>query len=99
LPPLAFDHDAIVSMAHKRLVSKLNYSTIALQFMPEKFTLSELQGVHEIIQGEAVDKRNFRKRILAYKCIRETGDAKRNGNHRPARLYTHTSPGTIEFIK
>ncbi len=99
LPPLAFDHDTIVSMAHERLASKLNYSTIALQFMSKKFTLSELQGVHEIIQGEAVDKRNFRKRMLAYKCIKDTGDTKRNGNHRPARLYTHISPGTIELIK
>jgi 8-oxo-dGTP diphosphatase len=99
LPLLAFDHDEIVSMAHERLVSRLNYSTIALQFMPKKFTLSELQTVHEIIQGEAVDKRNFRKRILACKCIKETGGARRYGNHRPARLYTHISPGTIEHIK
>ncbi len=99
LPLLAFDHDTIVSMAHERLASKLNYSTIALQFMPEKFTLIELQSVHEIIQGEAVDKQNFRKRMLTCKCIKDTGDTKRNDNHRTARLYTYTSPGKIEFIK
>jgi 8-oxo-dGTP diphosphatase len=99
LPPLAFDHDVIASMAHEQLASKLNLSTIALQFMPEKFTLSELQTAHEIILGEAVDKRNFRKRILACKCIKEAGGARRNGHHRPARLYTQISPGTIEHIK
>ena len=99
LPPLAFDHDVIVSMAHDRLASKLDYSTIALQFMPGKFTLSELQKVYEIIWGEPVDKRNFRKRVLAYNCIKDTGELKRNGNHRPARLYSHTSPNTVEFIK
>src|SRR5262245_52214433 len=61
LPALAFDHAEIVALAHQRLVSKLEYSTIALAFMPKKFTLSELQEVYEIIRREPIDKRNFRK--------------------------------------
>lgn len=99
LPALAFDHKQIIAMARQRLASKLDYSTIALQFMPEKFTLSELQKVYEIILGEKLDKRNFRKRILALKCIKDTGQERRNGSHRPARLYTLTSPRTVEFLK
>ena len=34
LPALAFDHAEIVAMARKRLVAKLDYSTVAFQFMP-----------------------------------------------------------------
>ena len=86
-------------MAHQRLASKLDYSTIALQFMPEKFTLSELQQVYEIILGEKLDKRNFRKRVQSFDCIEFTGQERRNGSHRPARLYTLKSPGTVEFLK
>jgi 8-oxo-dGTP diphosphatase len=99
LPSLAFDHTDIVAMAYQRLVAKLNYSTIALQFMPENFSLSELQQVYESILGENLDKRNFRKRLKTLDCIRETDKFRRNGNHRPARLYTVKSPGTVEFIK
>jgi len=99
LPALAFDHEKIISKAKKRLTAKLDYSTIALQFMPGKFTLSELQKVYESIHGEALDKRNFRKRVLAYGCMEETGEVSRNGSHRPARLYTLKSPGQVEFIK
>jgi 8-oxo-dGTP diphosphatase len=99
LPPLAFDHEVIVLMAHQRLAAKLNYSTIALQFMPEKFTLSELQRVYETIQGGSLDKRNFRKRLISLDCIKDTGNYRRDGNHRPARLYAVKSPGTVEFIK
>ncbi|HSR63261.1 MAG TPA: NUDIX domain-containing protein [Gammaproteobacteria bacterium] len=99
LPPLAFDHESIIAMAHKRLASKLNYSTIALQFMPERFTLRELQQVYESILGETLDKRNFRKRVIAMDCLKDTGERRRNGNHRPARLYAVKSPGTVEFIK
>lgn len=99
LPPLAFDHKDIVVLAHQRLSAKLNYSTIALQFMPEKFTLSELQQVYESVLGTNLDKRNFRKRVAALGCVKEAGEFRRNGNHRPARLFTMTSPGTVEIVK
>lgn len=99
LPPLTLDHAQIVTLAHQRLASKLAYSTIALQFMPASFTLSALQTVYETILGEVLDKRNFRKRILAMNCIETTGGMAREGNHRPARLYRATHPGRIEFLK
>ena len=99
LPRLAFDHRQIVSKAKQRLTAKLDYSTIALQFMPSKFTLSELQKVYESIHGEPFDKRNFRKRVLAYGCMEDTGEVRRNGSHRPARLYALKSPGQVEFVK
>jgi 8-oxo-dGTP diphosphatase len=98
-PPLILDHNDIVTMAHRRLAAKLAYSTIALQFMPEYFTLSALQGVYETILGEPLDKRNFRKRILAMGCVEPTGELSRAGKHRPARLYRAKSPHKIDFVK
>ena len=99
LPPLAFDHQAIVAMAHQRLVAKLDYSTIAFQFMPREFTLSELQEVYETILREEVDRRNFRKWILALEQIEETGEERREGAHRPAKLYRVKHPDRVEIIK
>ncbi len=99
LPALAFDHAQIVTMAHRRLVAKLNYSTIALQFMPEAFTLSELQCVYEALLNQTLDKRNFRKRILALDLIEETGRQRRTGKHRPAREYRARHPERVEIIK
>ena len=99
LPELAFDHARIVNLAQQRLAAKLEYSTIALQFMPQHFTLSELQQVYEIILGSPLDKRNFRKRVMAYGCLEETGEKRRNGNHRPARLYAVRAPGRVEIVR
>lgn len=99
LPSLAFDHDQIIARALQRLRAKLGYSTIAFQFLPEKFTLSELQQVYETILGEPLDKRNFRRRMLSYGLLAETDEKVRNGNHRPARLYCARTRGTVEFIK
>ncbi len=99
LPELAFDHNRIIKQAHERLVAKLDYSTIAFQFMAETFTLSELQAVYEILLDEELDKRNFRKWILALERIEETGELRRTGNHRPARIYRLKNPDQVEIIK
>ena len=99
LPKLAFDHERILDMALSRLRAKLEYSTIALQFMPREFTLTELQIVHEQILGAAIDKRNFRKRILALGAIAETGQERRDGAHRPAKLYRAIDPSSVQIIR
>ena len=99
LPDLLQDNAGVVALAHRRLASKLAYSTIALQLMPERFTLTELQAVNETILGEILDKRNFRKRVLALDCIEATGETARRGGHRPAQLYRAKRPGQVDFIK
>lgn len=99
LPELAFDHAEMVEVAHHRLAAKLEYSTIAFQFMPERFTLSDLQSVYEMILNRELDKRNFRKRMLAMEQIRQTNEVRRNGSHRPARLYSVNNPHEVQIIK
>ena len=99
LPALICNHAEIVRLAERRLTSKLAYSTIALQLMTTQFTLTELQAAHETILDEPLDKRNFRKRILALDCIEATGEMAQRGGHRPARLYRAKRPGQVDFIK
>ena len=99
LPELAFDHAEIVDTAHERLAAKLEYSTIAFQFMPAEFTLSELQTVYETILGQRLDKRNFRKRVQSLQRLEHTGRLRRDGAHRPAKLYRVKDPGKVEIIK
>ncbi len=87
LPPLAFDHEKIIQYTLSRLRGKLNYTAIAFNLLPEQFTLRELQRVYEIILHKKVDKRNFRKKVLATGILEDTGAKKMEGTHRPARLY------------
>ena len=99
LPPLAFDHQEIVTMAQQRLAAKLDYSTIAFQFMPQTFTLRELQSVYETILQQELDRRNFRKWFLALEQIEETGEERRQGAHRPAMLYRVKDRHRVDIIK
>ncbi len=91
LPSLAFDHEKILDYALERLRGKLEYTTIAFSLLPAQFTLRELQRVYEIILHRKLDKRNFRKKILATGILEDTGAKKMEGTHRPARLYRFDS--------
>lgn len=99
LPALAFDHREIIRVAQERVSAKTRYSTVALQFLPEHFTLTELQQVYEVLRQESLDKRNFRKWVLALDCLEETGNFRRQGQHRPAKLYRAKCRDKVEFFK
>jgi 8-oxo-dGTP diphosphatase len=95
LPPLAFDHADILAYALKRLRYKLEYTAVGFELLPETFTLSELQAAYEIVLGEPLDKRNFRRKILSAGVIEETGGY-RSGEGRPARLYRFRDDAVAE---
>jgi len=87
LPELAFDHREILDYATKRLRAKASYSNIVYGLLPAQFRLSDLQKIYEIIIARELDKRNFRKRMLATGLLQETGRKEIVGAHRPAMLY------------
>jgi len=99
LPPLSGHTSQVIDTAVGRLEAKINYSTIAVHFLPDQFTLSELQSVYEVVLRDRLDKRNFRKRILSLDIISETGELRRHGSHRPARLYRYAMPNDIHYFK
>ena len=93
LPQLAFDHDQILQVALERLRNKLEYTAVGFELLPEKFTLSELQHLYEIILHKKIDKLNFRKKVLSLGILRPLEEIKCEGAHRPARLYTFSDKG------
>lgn len=88
---LAFDHAEILGSAVKRLRGKLDYSPIAFQLLPEKFTLRQLQAVHETVLGRSLNKDSFRRRLLASGSLEATGEKERQVGYRPAALYKYVS--------
>jgi 8-oxo-dGTP diphosphatase len=97
LPSLAFDHNPIVTYALRRLRYKLEYTAVGFELLPNEFTLSNLQYTYELILGEKLDKRNFRRRILAAAVIEPTPH-QRAGEGRPARLYRY-GPDAVAEVK
>jgi len=85
---LAFDHDRILSYGYQRLRSKLEYSPIAFEVLPEVFTLNELYQFYSTVMGENfADYSNFRTRLLKLGILLDTGQKTSRGAGRPATLY------------
>jgi ADP-ribose pyrophosphatase YjhB (NUDIX family) len=92
LPPLAYDHAQMAAYALKRLKSKLEYSNIAYALLARVFTFAELEELYSKILDRPIDRRNFRRRILAMGLLRRLRETRR-GPHRPAALYAFARQG------
>jgi len=98
LPELAFDHAEILNYALRRLRYKLEYTSVGFDLLPNEFTLTELQTAYEIVLGEKLDKRNFRRRILDAGVLAETSRQREGeGQGRPARLYRYKKNAVTEI--
>ncbi|MFH8977455.1 NUDIX hydrolase [Streptomyces sp. NPDC017890] len=87
---LAFDHDRILADARERVGAKLEYTCLATAFCPAEFTLGELQQVYETVWGTALDRPNFRRKVLATPGFVEAvpGAARLTGGRgKPAALH------------
>lgn len=99
LPPLAYDHQHVGRLGLQRLRSKLQYTNIVYSLLPREFTLGEVQEIYETILRRPLDRRNFRKRILALGLLTPLRKVRR-GAHRPAFLYAFRQrrPMIIEML-
>ncbi|MCB0737002.1 MAG: NUDIX hydrolase [Bacteroidetes bacterium] len=87
VPPLAFDHDQILNHALQRFRSELVTKNIGFELLPPKFTLSQLQQLHELVLDKKLDKRNFRKSIKKIDHLEPLDEKQTGVDHKPAQLY------------
>ena len=86
IPEMAFDHNIIINDAIEFLRTKINHE-VTSELLPRKFTLSQLQELHEIILDVKLDKRNFRKQIISKGILKKTNEKQKGVSHKPAELY------------
>ena len=83
--PLAFDHREMIAYGRERIKNKTEYTRIAFEFLPEEFTLPQLQRVYEILLGKPLYKANFRRKIAP--LIEDTNKMTSGDAHRPSKYY------------
>ncbi len=82
---IAFDHAEIIVRAISALRSGAKDFEMIFDFLPEKFTLTELQNVQETVMNISVLSANFRRKVAA--LVEETDEFTEGAGHRPAKLY------------
>ena len=92
LPRLAFDHNEIVKAGLLQLREDVARQSVIFELLPEKFTLGQLQRLHEIILDKDLDKRNFRKNVKRMEGVVPLDEKQEGVLHKPAQLYTYVRP-------
>lgn len=87
IPQLYSDHNEMVRKARKMMQQKLAHEPVGFRLLPSLFTLTQLQKLYEAVNGEELDKRNFRKRIKDMGFIEKTELIDKTGSKRGAYLY------------
>ena len=87
MPPLYSDHREMVNKARMLMKEKIKTEPVGFRLLPSLFTLTQLQRLYEAVNGEELDKRNFRKRIKEMDYIEKTELIDKSGSKRGAFLY------------
>ncbi|MEO0473378.1 MAG: NUDIX domain-containing protein, partial [Bacteroidota bacterium] len=87
IPPLAYDHNQIAEKGLQRLQKDIRNQPVGFELLPEKFTLSDLQGLYEAILSVKLDKSNFRRKILRMNLLIPLEEHRKALPHRAARLF------------
>lgn len=93
LPDLAFDHAQIIADARAELTRLVTAdlppeARTVFAFLPQAFTLAQVQTVFETLGGTALDKRNFRKWLPQHFTLKDLNRKTSGGQHRPAALFS-----------
>ena len=84
---LAFDHKKIFYKALEALRNKIKAEPIGFELLPERFTLTQLQKLYEVLLGTEIDKRNFRKKVAQMHYVIPLKEKQKGVAHKPAQLF------------
>ena len=85
---MAFDHKEILECCYRWLQKRIQEHPLALNLLPEKFSLRQLQNVYEAILDTTLDRRNFRKKFASMGFLIDTNEMEQQVSHRPGKLYS-----------
>jgi 8-oxo-dGTP diphosphatase len=87
LPNLMMDHQYIFDKALITLRKQLNHKPIGYNLLPEKFTLTELQKLYEIILDKKLNRGNFYRKIMRFDILTKLDEIRKGGAHKAPDLY------------
>ena len=87
IPRLPYDHDKILKTGFDYLKHKVRHEPLGFNLLPKKFTLHQIQKLYEAILETALDKPNFRRKLLKMNLLVPCDEKQRDVSHRAANYY------------
>lgn len=84
---MAFDHHDLISTAITATQNEAEELNLPIGFLPDTFTLTELQSLCEQLAGRALDKSSFRRKLKDRLLVEPVEGKFVGGANRPALLY------------
>ena len=88
LPELALDHREITDLALQTLRENLDRKLVGRNLLPERFTMKELQQVHEAILGEPLRRTTFQRKMLSLDILERHEKFYSGKAHKAPYLYS-----------
>jgi 8-oxo-dGTP diphosphatase len=87
----------VLPARHRRMVTegivalrdRMDTAPVAFRLLPDRFTLSQLQEVYEVLLGRRLHKASFRRALEAAALTVATDEWRSEGRGRPAQLYRY----------
>jgi ADP-ribose pyrophosphatase YjhB (NUDIX family) len=99
MPQLIFDHSAMVDRALKKLQIRARTQPIGFELLPDKFTIPQLQGLYEAIYNKALDKRNFRRKLLSMDLLEKLEEKEKESSRKGAWYYRFDANKYEDLLK
>jgi ADP-ribose pyrophosphatase YjhB (NUDIX family) len=87
VPKLPYDHPQILNFGFNHLKHRVRHEPIGFNLLPKKFTLHHIQQLYEAILETALDKPNFRRKLLNMDLLVPCDEKQKDVSHRAANLY------------
>ena len=98
VPELGYDHKEILEKSIEYLRKRIFDSIILKNLFPKTFTLPQLYNAYVSILNKNIDRRNFRKKMLSYNIIEDTGLYESESGKKPAKLYSFSTEDNHKII-
>jgi hypothetical protein len=99
MPKLIFDHSDMIDRALKKLQIRARTQPIGFELLPNKFTIPQLQGLYEAIYNKALDKRNFRRKLLSMDLLEKQGEKEKESSRKGAWYYRFDAMKYQDLLK
>lgn len=92
LPAIAPRQRMAIDESMSSIRTRFDLTPIAFRLLPERFTLSELQEVYELLLQRPLHKASFRRALHGARLVAPIAEFRSEGRGRPAQLFRYKAP-------